>query len=158
MKPYWPVPRQVYLVDLDKLEKNSCYIRPLCEKGELSRADHHASVQFFKIVFPFLLFELSNWYWWACQRRERLIELLSNFVGLHAFKSASLNCWITWFVSSWEENYKQSKYRKCQPNISLRTILSKKCWHFVNLLSLPQQFFSSQLEINHVIKQRIEAN
>ena len=49
-----------YLVDLDKLEKNSYYIWPHSEKGKLSRADHRASVQFFKIVFPFLLFELSN--------------------------------------------------------------------------------------------------
>ena len=73
---------------------------------------------------------------------ETANSLTSFYDSLHVFYSASLGCWITWFISSWEENcccYKLTKltnYQLVSLKISTRTILSKKQLSFCKFVQL----------------------
>ena len=70
-----------------------------------------------------------------------------------------VRCWITWFISSWEEsnccqtlaNSQNNNY--FHPKWSKVVILSENSCPFFNLLSFGNSYlFSSQLDINHVIQ------
>ena len=78
-----------------------------------------------------------------------LIRDLCDSGGLHLFKFLAV--WITWFISSWEENnccqswanFKNDSY--FHSKWQLLTILSENSCHFVNLLSLRYiTWFNSQ--------------
>ena len=71
-----------------------------------------------------------------------LIMILWHLSGLHLFQQTSVDCWIMWFIYSWEgHNYCQS-WANSQNDIYFhskrhpRTILSENRFHFVDLLSL----------------------